>query len=167
MVSYVAMWATFFLMAMTSVHVILRKISIYSVPGAMELTELSLVVIVFFSIGYLQSQNGHVRVSMFVDMFPLRARKIIEFVVLLASAVVLFVMFYAGMLQVQSQLGTGIKTNVLLIPLWPFVIVMTIGLVLYALSLSVHAALALIEVIKGGGAGADNNDKAKEISFDV
>ena len=176
-IAYAAIWATFFLMCMTAVHVILRKVSVFSIPGAMELTELSLVVIVFCSIGYLQSQNGHVRVDMFVNKFPVRARRFIEFVILLASAVTLFFMFYAGLMQVQSQIGTGIKTNVLLIPLWPFVIVMTIGVIFYTLSLVLHAVKALYLGIKGekagAGAGAGAAGEAgeagekKDIAFDV
>jgi TRAP-type C4-dicarboxylate transport system permease small subunit len=161
-VAYAAIWACFFLMVMTAVHVILRKFSTISIPGAMELTELSLVVIVFCAIGYLQSQNGHVRVDMFVNKFPVRARQFVSFVILLASAVTLYIMFYAGILQVQSQLSMMTKTTVLLIPIWPFVVIMTIGLIFYALSLTVHAFQSLVAGIKGYDAEAQESDGESE-----
>jgi TRAP-type C4-dicarboxylate transport system permease small subunit len=138
-------------MFMTAIHVILRKLTRFSVPGAMELTELSLVVIVFCAIGYLQSQGGHVRVDMFVNKFSKRAQDFINFFILLVSAAVMFFMFYAGIMQIQSQFDTGVSTNVLHIPIWPFVIVMAVGLILYALSLLVHAIESLIAGIKGEG----------------
>jgi TRAP-type C4-dicarboxylate transport system permease small subunit len=143
------MGSTFFLMCMTALHVILRKFTKLSVPGAMELTELSLVVIVFFAVAYLQTQGGHVRVDMLINKFPKRVQSFLEFVILLLSAVALFLMFYAAVLQVQSQFISTQATNVLLIPIWPFVIVMAIGLVLYAISILLQAITFLIAGIKG------------------
>jgi TRAP-type C4-dicarboxylate transport system permease small subunit len=131
----------------------------------MELTELSLVVIVFFSIGYLQSQNGHIRVDMFVNMFPIRVRNIINFILLLAAAAMLYIMFIAGIMQIQSQLVSGIKTNVLMIPLWPFVIVMTIGMILYAFSLTIQAIEALVKAVKGDKKNLI--EETKEISLEA
>ncbi|MDR1572100.1 MAG: TRAP transporter small permease [Clostridiales Family XIII bacterium] len=166
-VSYAAMASCFFLMCMTAIHVILRKVSYFSVPGAMELTELSLVVIVFCAIGYLQSQGGHVRVNMFVDMLPLRARSFVSFVILLLSAVALFLMFYAGLRQIGAQFETGLATNVLKIPIWPFVIIMTIGIIFYALSLLVHAIEALIVAVRGDGGEEKGKGPDDDIAFDV
>jgi TRAP-type C4-dicarboxylate transport system permease small subunit len=148
--SWVSIGVTFFLMCMTSIHVLLRKFTPWSIPGSIELTELSLVVIVFCAVGYLQSQNGHVRVDMFVGMLPKRAQHFISFVILLLSAVTLVGMFYAALLQITAQLNSGLATSVLRIPIWPFVIISCIGILLYAVSLFGHALNELALGVRGG-----------------
>jgi len=148
--SWVSIGVTFFLMCMTSIHVLLRKFTQHwSVPGSIELTELSLVVIVFCAVGYLQSQDGHVRVNMFVGMLPKRAQHFISFVILLLSAATLVGMFYAALLQITAQFNSGLATSVLRIPIWPFVIVSCIGILLYAVSLFGHALGELVLGVRG------------------
>jgi TRAP-type C4-dicarboxylate transport system permease small subunit len=149
------MAATFFLMCMTAIHVILRKFTNFSIPGSLELTEISLVVIVFCAIAYLQSQNGHVNVDMFINFLPKRIRSVLSFVILLLSSAMLFVMFYAALIQIPEQMSAGLGTTVLHIPIWPFVAVMCIGILLYAVSLLIHAFMELIVGLKKGGEPAE------------
>ncbi|MDR1246417.1 MAG: TRAP transporter small permease [Clostridiales Family XIII bacterium] len=134
--SYIAIFATFFLMCMTSVHVILRKFtSLGGINASLELTELSMVLIVFCALAYLQLNDGHVRVNMFADMLPKKAGRVLYFVILLISAVVLFIMFYATVLNISTQFASGAQTQVWKIPIWPFVIITAIGLLLYTVSI--------------------------------
>jgi TRAP-type C4-dicarboxylate transport system permease small subunit len=148
-ISYIALGALFFLMIVTGVHVILRKITPISVPDSIGLTELSMVLIVFCTMGYLQMKDGHVRVDMFVGRFPLRAKLITTGVIYLVGAIILFVMFYASVLQVPIQYDTNLSTGVLKIPIWPFYIVMCVGLLMYVASLTLNAVEALCGVVKG------------------
>jgi hypothetical protein len=63
----------------------------------------------------------------------------------------LFVMFYAALIQIPEQISAGLATTVLHIPIWPFVGVMCAGILLYAISLLVHAFIELIAGFKRGG----------------
>jgi TRAP-type C4-dicarboxylate transport system permease small subunit len=132
---------------MTSVHVILRKFTpLGGINASLELTEISMVLIVFCALAYLQLNDGHVRVDLFVNMLPEKGRRVLYFVILLISAVVLFVMFYATMLNISTQFASGAQTQVWKIPLWPFVIITAIGLFLYALNVLFKA----FDVLLGG-----------------
>jgi TRAP-type C4-dicarboxylate transport system permease small subunit len=148
-ISYISLGALFFLMIVTGVHVILRKITPISVPDSIGLTELSMILIVFCSMGYLQTKDGHVRVDMFVGKFALRAKLLTTGVIFLIGAIILFMMFYASMLQVPIQYNAKLATSVLKIPIWPFYIVMCVGLFMYMASLVLKAVVALSDGIKG------------------
>ncbi|MDR2295639.1 MAG: TRAP transporter small permease [Clostridiales Family XIII bacterium] len=144
--SYVALAATFFLMCMMSIHVILRKFtSSGGISASLELTEVSMVVIVFCALAYLQANDGHVRVSMFADLLPPPAKKILNFVILIISAVVLFVMAYAAARNIGTQFASGAQTQVWKIPLWPFVVLTAVGLLLYALRVFLSAVSLLTD----------------------
>ena len=87
-ISWAGLAATFFLMVVTTIDVILRKLPINaSITGSYDMTEMGMVVIVFFGIAYFQSEHGHVRVEMFVEKFPYTVRCIVEGVVNLVEAV--------------------------------------------------------------------------------
>jgi TRAP-type C4-dicarboxylate transport system permease small subunit len=135
-------------MVVTGVHVILRKITPISVPDSIGLTELSMVLIVFCTMGYLQTKDGHVRVDMFVGKFALRAKLLITGVIFIVGAIILFVMFYASALQIPIQYETKLATSVLKIPIWPFYIVMCVGLFMYVVSLTLSAIVSLYSGIK-------------------
>lgn len=79
--------ALLLMMGMTSLDVVLRKITNSSIPGLYELTEeYFMVALVFLSISHVYKQGGHVRVTLFQNMVPgfLRAPvdKLIDFLAL-------------------------------------------------------------------------------------
>ena len=148
-VALASICSLFFLMCMTGIHVIMRKFTPVSVPDSIGLTECSMIVIVFLSMGYLQVNKGHIRVDIVVDRFPPRLRSFIEAIILVGCTVILLIVMYANILQAQLQYSTNLATGVLKIPLWPFFVVVCIGLLLFAVSTAVHAALSFENGIRG------------------
>ena len=135
-ISWAGLAATFFLMIVTTVDVILRKLPINaSVKGSYDMTEMGMVVIVFFGIAYFQSEHGHVRVEMFVEKFPHTLRCIVEGIVNLVEAVFGALMCYAAFQQISTLYARGVSTSVAHIPHWPFAIFMTVGLLLFTIFL--------------------------------
>ena len=135
-ISWAGLAATFFLMVVTTVDVILRKLPVNaSVKGSYDMTEMGMVVIVFFGIAYFQSEHGHVRVEMFVEKFPHTVRCIVEGIVNLVEAVFGGLMCYAAFQQISTLYERGVSTSVAHIPHWPFAVFMTIGLLLFTIFL--------------------------------
>lgn len=135
-ISWAGLAATFFLMVITTIDVILRKLPINaSIVGSYDMTEMGMVVIVFFGIAYFQSEHGHVRVEMFVEKFPYTVRCIVEGVVNLVEAVFGALMCYAAFQQISTLFERGTGTSVLRIPHWPFAVFMTIGLLIFTIFL--------------------------------
>lgn len=146
--SYLGMAITFILVWITTVDVILRKVSSHSILGSYELTEIGMVVLIFFGIAALQVDKGHVRVDMFVNKFPGRAKYIAEAVVLLVETAVVTEMTICAFNKILDNYDKGVATSVLLIPTYPFCAFMCIGLGLFALMLLLDTILAFMDAVK-------------------
>ena len=136
----VAMWTVFFLMFLTTIHAILRKFTLLGgIRDALPITELAMVVLVFCGFAYMQSQKGHVRVDFLVNRLPRGLSKLLEIVTLFIGSGIIWVMFYASITNIIPTYAKGASTMLLKIPFWPFMIVISVGLFFYALTLALHA----------------------------
>ncbi|MDR3294535.1 MAG: TRAP transporter small permease [Clostridiales Family XIII bacterium] len=147
--SYVSMAVCFFMMIMTTVDVILRKVSARGINGSYELTEIGMVALVFCAMAFLQMKRGQVRVDMFVAFLPARGRHFLEGAVLLVSTVVVLFMAYAAYLQISQQLAMKLTTSLLHIPVYPFVVITCVGLLLYAVGLFANALEEFVKCAVG------------------
>jgi TRAP-type C4-dicarboxylate transport system permease small subunit len=144
-ICYIAMVALFALMCMTTVDTITRKTPLGGITDSLDLTELFMLFIVFCGLAYLESERGHIRVDMFVNMLPKLAKRIVEAALYLLSAVILILLFYAMFGDISSTFKSGAATQILHIPHWPFVVVVTVSIFLYAFTVLLHG----IEIIQG------------------
>ena len=145
-ICYVAMGALFFLMAMTTIDVVSRKLMGFrGILDSLDMTELGLVLIIFCGFAYLESENGHIRVDMFVNMFPPLLKKIVEFVTLLGGAAILFMLFYSLFGNIATTYASGSATQMLHIPKWPFVLISAVGIIFYTITVFLHAIDILIK----------------------
>jgi TRAP-type C4-dicarboxylate transport system permease small subunit len=137
------MVALFLLMCMTTVDTITRKTTIGGIPDSLDLTELFLVLIIFCGFAFLESEKGHIRVDMFVNMFPKLIGRIVRSLLYLVSAAILFLCTYALIINIIPTKNSGASTQLLHIPTWPFIIIATIAYLLYAITVLANA----IEII--------------------
>lgn len=142
---YVAMVSLFVLMCMTTIDTIMRKTPLGGITDSLDLTELFLIFIVFCGLAYLESDRGHIRVDMFVNMFPRLLKKITEVFMYLLSAGILILLFFSMLSDIGSTFKSGAATQILQIPHWPFVVVVTVAIFLYAVTVLFHG----IELIIG------------------
>ncbi|MDR1571001.1 MAG: TRAP transporter small permease [Clostridiales Family XIII bacterium] len=164
-VSYVSMAVTFIMMMMTTVDVVLRKVSVRGINGSYELTEVGMVTLVFCAIAFLQTNRGQIRVGMLVERFPERARHFLEGVILLLSAAILAVICYATYLQIGKQYEAQLTTSLLHVPIYPFMAITSFGLLLYTLAILANATEEFGKWLKckplrdGRGERADGQDE--------
>ena len=152
-ISFIALAVTFVLMIVTTVDVILRAIAKgmgggikLGIDGSYDMTEMGMVIIVFFGIAYFQSQRGHVRVEMFVEKFPYKVRCLIEGVVYLVEGGFGALMCYSSFSQIARLQSRGVSTATIHIPHWPLAVFMTIGLLLFTIFLFLDAILAFMKI---------------------
>lgn len=143
--SYIGMAITFVIMMMTTVDVILRKVSTFSILGSFELTEMGMVVVVFLGLASLQAKGGHVRVDMFTRLLPGRLEHFISFVILLAESVFYAYMTYAAMIRLTEYLVRPVYTGVLRISYIPFYSIMSLGLACFSILLLMDSIIHLID----------------------
>lgn len=153
--AYIAMAMTFILMCITTVDVVMRKVSTSSILGSYEMTEMGLVLIIALAVPYLQVAKGHVRVDIFVNKFPKRLQLFVDGLTLLASSVVMAIMVYALYLQAGSYVVSGANTSVIHIPYAPFVYSMVVGYGLYTILLFIDGIIEFAKAILYKG---NNND---------
>jgi len=159
------MASAFILMVMTAVQVLLRNFTTLSIPGVVELTEFAMVLIIFLSMGFLQSLKGHIRVEIFLDLFPRRVAHGFSFVAYLLSAVIIAIMFYAGIEAFENMRTSGQLTSIMRLVVWPFYAVASFGILLYAITLFVDSLIELIAMFgpeEAKGALGSSLQKAAE-----
>jgi TRAP-type C4-dicarboxylate transport system permease small subunit len=115
------------------------------ITDSLDITELFLIFIIFCGLAFLESGNGHIRVDMFVNMFPRILKKIVVFITYMLGAGILFLLTYAMFGDISETLNSGAATQVLHIPHWPFVVVTTVALLLYAVTVLFHGIELLIK----------------------
>jgi len=159
-ICYVSMAAAFFLMVMTTVHAIIRKFfGSGGIVDSLGITELVMALIIFCSLAYMESERGHVRMDILANKIPGRGKYFLNGVLLLITGVFIFIMFWANAGNIVTIYGRGAATAVLHIPTWPFVIVMCVGLFVYAVTVLLHGIECFGKRDEEGG----DADVAKEI----
>ena len=136
----VSMCAVFFLMCFTTLHAVLRKFTTSGgITDSLGITELTMVLIVFCSLAYMESERGHVRVDLLVSKFPARFQSVLTGILYLMTAIFIFILFYAVFSNVAVIMARGAATQVLLIPFWPFHAVICVGLFVYGVTVLLHS----------------------------
>jgi TRAP-type C4-dicarboxylate transport system permease small subunit len=104
-------------------------------PGTIEVTELSLVLIVYLAFGYTEHHEEHVIIDTAYELMPKKAKEVSYMVAGLISFVIILLMswqlyVYAGRMMVGRY-----ETGVLKIPYYPVVVAAAIGSLCYALAI--------------------------------
>ena len=147
-ISTASMVIVFFLVCMTTVDVIIRKLSPFNIRGSLELTEMGMVIIIWFSVSYFQIGKGHIRVTMFIEKMPKKLWFFWELFAHVFGSVVIAFCIYAGTQRVQSDINRDLRSTVLLIPQFPFTIIMVIGECLFFILLVLDTILTALNFCK-------------------
>jgi TRAP-type transport system small permease protein len=120
----------------TFANVIGRYLLGMPLKGSVEMVEATLVVVVFFSFAYTETVHGHVTMDEVVARFPRRARAIILSFMYFAAAAYFFIIAWRdGLLAVSYMKPIVRVTDVLRIPMGPFIFVIAVGAVIFGLEL--------------------------------
>lgn len=150
---YVSGFVMVAMMLLMVIDFTLRFLFDSPILGSFELTQLCMVLIVSGSFAYAQTEDGHVRITMFVDRFPMRLRSLIQGFGLLLGAAMMILVAYAGFLQGGESADRGQITSVLGIPVYPFYYLLGAGILIYVLVLLVHALCLIMNAVKPSAGG--------------
>ena len=124
------------MMALTVVDVVARYVFSRPVRGAFEVTELMLLVLIFAGLPLVSHGDEHVTMDFIDRMLPPRAVPVLIRVVNALVAAVFFFLTWQMIIKANRIAGYGDTTDVLRIPVAPFVYFMAAMIGLTAL---VHA----------------------------
>jgi TRAP-type C4-dicarboxylate transport system permease small subunit len=127
------------LMVLTVVNILGRSLFDTPVPGAVELTEIGMVAIVFMGLAYAQERGDHIRVELLYEKFGARGRRVLDLFATLVSFVTVAVMTWRLWAYASQLAVSGRTTSVLRIPLSWVAWVAVAGGVVYAVAVVVTA----------------------------
>ena len=125
------------MMLLTAMDVLLRYIFNQPISGALELTECMMLIVVAFGIAYCAVQKGHVRVELAIERLPQRTQSIINSFTYLLSIGLFSLITRQCIVYMKMMLDDKLTSAVLLIPVFPFVALLTLGMAMFVLTLLV------------------------------
>ncbi len=136
---YVLIWV----MLLTVVAVVTRKVFSAPIEGIQDLSEASLLVVVFFSLAYAGWTGAHIAVDFISAVLKGKASFYLDTVTRLVSAVFFGIVAWQTVHQALDALEYGEAYNMLPIPFYPFYFVVAFGTALFAVVLFLQAVRSL------------------------
>jgi TRAP-type C4-dicarboxylate transport system permease small subunit len=135
------------MMFLTALDVGLRYALNRPLAGAFELVEYMMAILIPFCIAYCADQKGHVAVELILDRFPKKIQNIADIITTLITLIFVLVIAWQNILYFFEVKASNLTSAVLLIPTYPFVAPIAIGIGAFALILAVHL-LAFLSGVK-------------------
>lgn len=117
-----------FLAGLLIVHVLGRQFFGMGIPGQVELTQMSMVIITFAGIGYGVRKARHISMSAFYDQLSGTPRKTVLVSISLLTGALMFFLAWHALGYVTSVFNRGRTSSALQIPLWIPYAIAPIGL---------------------------------------
>ena len=137
-VAYVGMAMTVIMMLMVVVDVLMRFAFNKPILGSVELASYMLSIIAFTAIPFVESEEEHVVIPLLFDRFSRRVRLFVNTFMGLIGLGLLALIGVASFLLAAEYMHRGKVTQVLSIPLYPFVFIAALCISLYGLNLIVN-----------------------------
>jgi len=136
------------MMFLTAMDVLLRYIFNRPISGSYEITEYMMAIVVSSGLAYCAVVKGHVVVDLIISRFPSRVQAILNSVHLLVSFALFVVITRQSYLYILTMADSNRTSAVLLIPVFPFIAILTIGLGIYTLQLLADLLDTVLEAVK-------------------
>ena len=137
-ISYVGMAITIIMMLMIVVDVVMRFTLNKPILGSVELASYMLSVIAFTAIPFVENEEGHIFIPLLFDRFPKKVRLFVNTLISAIGLGILVLIGLASFFLASEYLHRGKVTQVLSIPLYPFVFIAALCISLYAIILVVN-----------------------------
>ena len=138
--TYLSAAIILFVMTYVLAEVLMRYAFNSPLPGHLEGAELLLPMIVFLAVSYTQARNGHVGMSLLIDLLPAGTRRITDICTLTLSALTCAVLAYFGAKQALfSWQIDDVTMTPPYWPIWPSAAVVPMGYLFLTIRMSLQA----------------------------
>lgn len=132
------------------------QVLLIPVPGPRELTESTMVLIVFGALAYAQIRRAHIRVELVYFQMPPRIRAVMDVITDLAAIIFFGLILSEAIKEAQYSLQIGEATvGLIRFPLWPARFILAAGCALMIIQLVLHLIEDVIRI--NSGAGLEND----------
>lgn len=139
LLAYLGGIALLWLMGLTVVAVVMRYVFNAPILGAQDISELSLVLVVFFALAHCGWTGGHVAVDLIGTVLKPETLRWTDSLVRAISGLLFVYVTWQTVRQGLDALEFGEASNLVEIPHFPFFLVVAFGSAVYALVLFVQA----------------------------
>jgi TRAP-type C4-dicarboxylate transport system permease small subunit len=125
--NFIAMLFLAAMMVLTGVDVGLRYFFNRPISGSYELTQYMMPMVVAFGLAHCALEDGHVQVELLTSKLPIRLQNVMKSVANLALFAVFVLIAWQATVRGIGMIVSGLYTEVLYLPIYPFVFVVTLG----------------------------------------
>ena len=136
------------MMFLTFADVFLRYVFNRPILASHELTLYMMAILVAFGLAYCAVLKGHVAIDLVVSHFPPRTQAIIDSVTCIISLGLFSLITWQGAIYTMDKLVSGHESEVLEIPIYPFIGVVTLGSLVLCLVLISHLFEFLSQAVR-------------------
>ena len=136
-----------FLMLVITADVILRAALNMPIYGAIEISQFMMLIVVFLALAYTQHAKAHIAVDLLYTRFPQIARFIVDVFVYILSLGIVSVMTWQALVYTGRLYETNRISDILMVPIAPFEIIVLVGLGLFGLVLLVDLIHSIKKVV--------------------
>lgn len=122
------------MMFLTALDVGLRYIFNSPLPGALELVEYMMALMVPFAVVVAAYHKAHIGVELILERFSVKVQNVVGCITCLLEAIFYGLVTWQSSLNIIDQYHSGMTSAVLLIPHYPFVISLTAAFALLTLN---------------------------------
>jgi len=150
----------FTLMAFIFYDVFCRYFFNSPVLGGTELVEFLMALTIGLSFSYGQHLKRHIHVEIFYDKIKGRIKTVLDIFIRLLCLGIYSLIGYMALQQAVYLQRVGMTSQVLLIPAWPFRLVLCIGAFVYCLAI-IKDIIGFVRVLVRGGESEGPSDEEK------
>jgi TRAP-type C4-dicarboxylate transport system permease small subunit len=101
----------------------------YPMGWGLEVAEYSLIILTFFSAGWLLKNRGHTRIDILIELIKKpRTRSIIDGILyMITAAITLFLMIFGAIVTWENYLSGTLQVKIYTFPKWMLCIIIPIG----------------------------------------
>ena len=126
----IAIVSTSVLLLVTAADVLLRTSSGHGVPGAVEITEVVLVVAAFMGLASAASDDLHIRATLLTDRMRPRVRRVVRLIGdMIGMAIVLWLIYATSLRAIASVMNGEYRFGLISMPIWPARVAILLGLI--------------------------------------
>jgi TRAP-type C4-dicarboxylate transport system permease small subunit len=125
--NYIAAFVLFVMMILTGIDVTLRYLFNAPITGSFEITQYILPIVIAFGLAQCALEKGHVSVELIISSLPDRTKAFMNSIAYLLFFALYALITWQSLLRAIGMKHTGLTTEVLAIPVYPFVLTVTVG----------------------------------------
>ena len=147
-VSNIGMWFTLLLAITLTVDVIFRFAFNRPFKGVSEICALMMIIVVFLGVAYVQYTKSNISVALLYSRFPEKLQAVIDVFLYPMNLGIWSIIAWRAFVHWQYLVDVGQVTDVRLIPVAPFQMVLAIGCVMLSIVLLFDFINSVLKVVK-------------------